>query len=50
MTTVINTRIDRLSLSLGGMRPTQGVMLAVMQICGAGQSFNIVNQLCILGR
>mgnify|MGYP000955104379 CR=1 FL=1 len=32
------------------MRPTQGRTLAVMQVCGGSQSFNVVNQLRILGR
>lgn len=37
-------------LTLGGIRPTQGKTLAVMQVCGGSQSFNVVNQLRILGR
>ena len=32
------------------IRPTQGKTLAVMQVCGGSQSFNVVNQLRILGR
>ncbi len=32
------------------MRPTQGRTLAVMQICGGSQSFNVVNALRMLGR
>jgi hypothetical protein len=32
------------------VQPTQGKTLAVMQVCGASQSFNAVNQLRILGR
>ncbi|MNJ53874.1 hypothetical protein D3C77_492900 [compost metagenome] len=32
------------------MRPTQGKTLAVMQVCGGSQSFNVVNQLRVLGR
>jgi arsenic resistance protein ArsH len=35
---------------IGGIRPTQGKALAVMQVCGGSQSFNTVNQLRILGR
>lgn len=50
MTGVIKTQIDWIPLSLGGVRPTQGKTLAVMQVCGGSQSFNTVNQLRILGR
>lgn len=32
------------------MRPTQGRTLAVMQVSGGSQSFNVVNQLRMLGR
>ncbi len=37
-------------LALGAVRPTQGKTLAVMQVCGGSQSFNVVNQLRVLGR
>ena len=50
MTGVMKTQIDWLPLSLGGVRPTQGRTLAVMQVSGGSQSFNAVNQLRILGR
>ena len=50
MTGIMKTQIDWISLSLGGVRPTQGKTLAVMQVCGGSQSFNAVNQLRILGR
>ena len=50
MTGVMKSQIDRIPLSLGGIRPTQGKTLAVMQVCGGSQSFNAVNQLRILGR
>ncbi len=50
MTGLMKTQIDWLPLSLGGVRPTQGKTLAVMQVCGGSQSFNTVNQLRILGR
>ena len=43
-------QIDHLPLSLGGMRPTQGRTLAVMQVSGGSQSFNAVNTLRLLGR
>jgi len=32
------------------VRPTQGRTLAVMQVCGGSQSFNVVNALRLLGR
>ena len=50
MTGTMKAQIDWLPLSLGGVRPTQGRTLAVMQICGGSQSFNAVNQLRVLGR
>lgn len=50
MTGLMKTQIDWIPLSLGGVRPTQGKTLAVMQVCGGSQSFNTVNQLRVLGR
>jgi len=50
MTSVMKAQIDWIPLSLGGVRPTQGKTLAVMQVSGGSQSFNTVNQLRILGR
>ncbi len=51
MTGLMKTQIDWLPLSLkGGIRPTQGKTLAVMQVSGGSQSFNAVNQMRILGR
>lgn len=50
MTGIMKAQIDWLPLALGGVRPTQGRTLAVMQVCGGSQSFNAVNQLRILGR
>lgn len=50
MSGVMKAQIDWLPLSVGGMRPTQGRTLAVMQVSGGSQSFNAVNQLRILGR
>ncbi|KGJ05543.1 arsenical resistance protein ArsH [Paracoccus halophilus] len=50
MSGLMKSQIDWIPLSLGGIRPTQGKTLAVMQICGGSQSFNTVNQLRILGR
>ncbi len=50
MAGVMKAQIDWLPLSLGGVRPTQGKTLAVMQVSGGSQSFNAVNQMRILGR
>ena len=51
MSGIMKTQIDWLPLSpIGGMRPTQGRTLALMQVCGGSQSFNAVNQMRILGR
>jgi arsenic resistance protein ArsH len=50
MTGIMKTQIDWIPLSLGGVRPTQGKTLAVMQVNGGSQSFNTVSQLRILGR
>ncbi|WP_373635656.1 arsenical resistance protein ArsH [Yoonia sp. SS1-5] len=51
MTSVMKNQIDWVPLSpIGGIRPTQGKTLAVMQVSGGSQSFNTVNQLRILGR
>jgi arsenic resistance protein ArsH len=47
---VFKNQIDWLPLESGGVRPTQGRVLAVMQVCGGSQSFNAVNALRILGR
>ncbi|AEF53458.1 arsenical resistance protein ArsH [Marinomonas posidonica] len=50
MSSIFKSQIDWVPLSLGGVRPTQGKTLAVMQVCGGSQSFNTVNQMRILGR
>ncbi|WP_148254300.1 arsenical resistance protein ArsH [Aidingimonas lacisalsi] len=50
MTGIMKAQIDWIPLTLGGVRPTQGKTLAVMQVCGGSQSFNTVNQLRVLGR
>ncbi len=50
MTGVFKSQIDWIPLSMGAVRPTQGKTLAVMQVCGGSQSFNVVNQLRVLGR
>ncbi len=50
MTSVFKNQIDWIPLSIGAVRPTQGKTLAVMQVCGGSQSFNVVNQLRVLGR
>ena len=50
MTSIMKAQIDWIPLSLGGVRPTQGKTLALLQVCGGSQSFNTVNQMRILGR
>ncbi len=51
MTGIMKTMIDWIPLApIGGIRPTQGKTLAIMQVCGGSQSFNAVNQMRILGR
>ncbi|HDZ56448.1 MAG TPA: arsenical resistance protein ArsH [Pseudomonas xinjiangensis] len=50
MTGVFKAQIDWVPLAIGAVRPTQGKTLAVMQVCGGSQSFNVVNQLRVLGR
>ena len=50
LTGVFKNQIDWLSLEDGSVRPTQGRTLAVMQVCGGSQSFNVVNALRVLGR
>ena len=50
MSAVFKAQIDWVPLSMGAVRPTQGKTLAVMQVCGGSQSFNVVNQLRVLGR
>ncbi len=50
MTGIMKAQIDWIPLELGAVRPTQGKVLAVMQVSGGSQSFNAVNQLRVLGR
>tara|TARA_R110000868_G_scaffold262401_1_gene520963 strand:+ start:137485 stop:138210 length:726 start_codon:yes stop_codon:yes gene_type:complete len=50
VTGIMKTQIDHLPLNMGGVRPTQGKTLAVMQVSGGSQSFNTINTLRILGR
>ncbi|WP_276118897.1 NAD(P)H-dependent oxidoreductase [Brevundimonas naejangsanensis] len=47
---IMKLQIDHLPLNMGGMRPTQGRTLAVMQVSGGSQSYNAVNTLRLLGR
>lgn len=50
MTGIMKSQIDWVPLNIGGVRPTQGKTLAVMQVSGGSQSFNAINQMRILGR
>ncbi|MEO0842718.1 MAG: arsenical resistance protein ArsH [Cyanobacteria bacterium J06643_5] len=50
ITGILKNQIDWIPLNMGGIRPTQGRTLAVMQVSGGSQSFNAVNSMRILGR
>ncbi|EGO93776.1 NADPH-dependent FMN reductase [Acidiphilium sp. PM] len=50
VTGVMKNQIDWIPLEVGAVRPTQGRVLAVMQVSGGSQSFNAVNTLRLLGR
>ena len=50
VTGVMKNQIDWIPLEQGATRPSQGRTLAVMQVCGGSQSFNVVNTLRLLGR
>jgi arsenic resistance protein ArsH len=50
LTAVMKNQIDWIPLEQGALRPSQGRTLAVMQVCGGSQSFNVVNALRLLGR
>jgi len=50
MSGAMKTQIDWIPLSVGAVRPTQGKVLAVMQVSGGSQSFNALNNMRILGR
>lgn len=47
---VLKNQIDWIPLNTGSVRPTQGKAVAVMQVCGGSQSFNVVNTLRLLAR
>lgn len=47
MTSIFKSQIDWVPLSFGAVRPTQGKILAIIQVCGGSQSFNAVNQIRI---
>lgn len=47
---VMKNQVDWMPLSVGGIRPTQGKTLAVMQVEGGSQSFNTVLAMRALGR
>ena len=50
VTGILKNQIDWIPLNIGSIRPTQGKILAVMQVSGGSQSFNSVNSLRLLGR
>ncbi len=50
MSSVFKNQIDWIPLKIGSVRPTQGKILALCQITGGSQSFNVVNNMRVLGR
>jgi arsenic resistance protein ArsH len=50
ITGVMKNQIDWIPLEMGAIRPSQGRTLALMQVCGGSQSFNVVNAMRLLGR
>ena len=50
ITAVMKNQIDWVPLEQGALRPSQGRTLALMQVCGGSQSFNVVNTMRLLGR
>lgn len=50
ITGVFKNQLDWIPLEVGALRPTQGRTLALMQVCGGSQSFNVVNTMRLLGR
>ena len=50
MTGIMKAQIDWIPPSVGAVRPTQGKTLAVMQVSGGSQPFNVANQMRVLGR
>lgn len=50
MSSVFKNQIDWLPLVVDSVRPTQGKLLALMQVEGGSQSFNVLNQMRVLGR
>src|SRR5690606_25862666 len=49
MRRVFEAQIDWIPLTMGAVPPPPGNPLGVMQVCGGSQSFNVVNQLRVLG-
>lgn len=47
---VLKNTIDWIPLNTGSVRPTQGKSVAVLQVNGGSQSFNVVNTLRLLAR
>lgn len=50
MSGALKTQIDWIPLTIGAVRPTQGKVLAVLQVSGGSQSFNAINNMRVLGR
>lgn len=50
ITVVMKNQLDWIPLEMAAIRPSQECTLAVMQVCGGSQSFDVVNTLRLLGR
>lgn len=50
MTGLMKAQIEHIPQLIDGVSPTQGQVLALMQVCGGSQSFNALNNMRILGR
>ena len=50
MSSSFKNQIDWIPLKTGSVRPTRGKILALCQLSGGSQSFNVVNSMRVLGR
>lgn len=50
MSALMKAQIEHIPQFIDGVCPTQGQVLALMQVCGGSQSFNALNNMRILGR
>ncbi|SEN42050.1 arsenical resistance protein ArsH [Paracoccus alcaliphilus] len=50
MSGLLKAQVEHIPLDEGGISPTQGQVLALMQVCGGSQSFNALNNMRVMGR